>query len=93
MSRGRGLGSGLTMAVWICWSTALASVFAVLMVAELLEADVSFGSAQYAGRAGDRAMALYMIPATMVFVGSVGYVTVVWPARLRKQRRRSGLDD
>jgi hypothetical protein len=81
------------MAVWFCWGMALAAVFAVLVVVELMEAGLAFGSAQYAGKADDRAMALYMIPPMMAFVAAVGYVTVVWPARLRKQNRRDGLGD
>ena len=93
MSRARRLGTGLTVAVRICWSTALVAVFAVLLVVELLEVGVAFGSAQYTGKTGDRAMALYMVPAMMVLVAAVGYVTVVWPARLEKQQRRGGLDD
>jgi hypothetical protein len=81
------------MAVWTCWVTALAFAFVVLVAFELIEAGLAFGSAQYTGKADDRAMVLYMIPAMTVFVAAVGYVTVVWPALRSKRNRRGGQGD
>jgi hypothetical protein len=77
------------MAVWIFWCVALAAVFVVLVLVELVEAGLAFGSAQYTGKADDRGLALYNIPAVIAFVAAVGYLTVVWPARLRNRNRRA----
>ena len=83
---------GLARALWICWSVVLTTVFVLLVVFELFEIGLGWGSAQYTGKGDDRGMALYAIPAMMVFVAAVGYVTVVWPAVLRKRSGRAPLD-
>lgn len=79
------------MALWTCWIAALAIVFVVLVFFEVMEASLGWGSAPYTGQDSDQAIALYMLPAGIVFVAAVGYVTVAWPALLlRKRNRRHG---
>ncbi len=53
----------------------------------MITAGLAFGPARYTGKAGDRAMAVYMIPVMIGLVAVLGHVTVLRPALRRRNRR------